>query len=155
MCLTSQKTAANGTTESVGREKLWTIVFIILLNIFRNAYSCENWGIFSEIPQFWLGNIRTSASEDIWWILMIDKRKSCSINQSINQSVNFNLIHQSINFNEGLRFGVFSLGFVPTHFESVWRRSSLQTSHECFWSPFNGNELRTVYVMALAYLGLR
>ena len=28
-------------------------------NLFRNARSFENWGIFSDIPQFWLGNIRS------------------------------------------------------------------------------------------------
>ena len=27
-------------------------------NLFRNARSFENWGIFSDIPQFYLGNIR-------------------------------------------------------------------------------------------------
>jgi len=27
-------------------------------NLFRNARSFENWGIFSDIPQFKLGNIR-------------------------------------------------------------------------------------------------
>ena len=26
-------------------------------NLFRNACTFENWGIFSDIPQFWLGNI--------------------------------------------------------------------------------------------------
>ena len=28
-------------------------------NLFRNARSFENWGIFSDIPQFQLGNIRS------------------------------------------------------------------------------------------------
>ena len=26
-------------------------------NLFCNTHSFENWGIFSDIPQFWLGNI--------------------------------------------------------------------------------------------------
>ena len=28
-------------------------------NIFRNTVGFENWGIFSDIPQFYLGNIRS------------------------------------------------------------------------------------------------
>ena len=28
-------------------------------NLFRKVRSFENWGIFSDIPQFWLGNIRS------------------------------------------------------------------------------------------------
>ena len=28
-------------------------------NLFCNARSFENWGIFSDIPQFWLGNTRS------------------------------------------------------------------------------------------------
>ena len=28
-------------------------------NLFRDARSFENWGIFSDIPQFQLGNIRS------------------------------------------------------------------------------------------------
>ena len=28
-------------------------------NLFRNARSFENWGIFSDIPQFYLWNIRS------------------------------------------------------------------------------------------------
>ena len=28
-------------------------------NLFRNAHSFENWGMFSDIPQFWLGNIKS------------------------------------------------------------------------------------------------
>ena len=28
-------------------------------NLFRNAHDFQNWGIFSDIPQFWLGNIRS------------------------------------------------------------------------------------------------
>ena len=28
-------------------------------NLFRNARSFENWGIFSDIPQFYPGNIRS------------------------------------------------------------------------------------------------
>ena len=28
-------------------------------NIFRNTRSFKNWGISSDIPQFWLGNIRS------------------------------------------------------------------------------------------------
>ena len=36
------------------------IVFIIYpSNIFRNARGFKNWGISSDIPQFWLGNIRS------------------------------------------------------------------------------------------------
>ena len=29
------------------------------LNIFRNTRGFKNWGISSDIPQFWLGNIRS------------------------------------------------------------------------------------------------
>ena len=32
---------------------------LLFFNLFRNARSFENWGIFSDIPQFWLGNIRS------------------------------------------------------------------------------------------------
>ena len=28
-------------------------------NLFRNARNFQNWGIFSDIPQFWLGNIQS------------------------------------------------------------------------------------------------
>jgi len=28
-------------------------------NIFHNMRSYENWGIFLDIPQFWLGNIQS------------------------------------------------------------------------------------------------
>ena len=31
------------------------IVFIILQIFFRNARSFENWGIFSDVPQFLVG----------------------------------------------------------------------------------------------------
>ena len=30
------------------------------LNLCRNARSFENWGIFSDISQFWLGNIHST-----------------------------------------------------------------------------------------------
>ena len=29
------------------------------LNLLRNAHSFENWGIFSDISQFWLGDIES------------------------------------------------------------------------------------------------
>ena len=35
------------------------IVFNYPSNLFRNTCSFENWGIFSDIPQFKLGNIRS------------------------------------------------------------------------------------------------
>ena len=34
-------------------------VFIILQIFFRNTRGFKNWGISSDIPQFWLGNIRS------------------------------------------------------------------------------------------------
>ena len=37
--------------------KMEAMVFILQI-FFHNARSFENWGIFSDIPQFYLGNVR-------------------------------------------------------------------------------------------------
>ena len=37
---------------SIFSPQMATIVFIILYYLFRNARRFENWGIFSDIPQF-------------------------------------------------------------------------------------------------------
>jgi len=42
---------------SIFSPQMEAIVFIILQNLFHNACSIENCGIFSHIPQFHLGNI--------------------------------------------------------------------------------------------------
>ena len=44
---------------SIFSRQMETVVFIILQIIFHNTRSFTNLAIFSEIPQFWLGNIRS------------------------------------------------------------------------------------------------
>ena len=43
-------------------------------NIFRSAHNFENWGMFSDIPQFEVGNIqsRDVFRPKIWWIISSD-----------------------------------------------------------------------------------
>jgi len=40
-------------------------------NLFHNTRSFENWGIFSDIPQFWLGNI---WSRDVFRPIMRERK---------------------------------------------------------------------------------
>ena len=44
---------------SIFSPQMETIVFIILQIFFATRLNFQNWGIFSDIPQFWLGNIRS------------------------------------------------------------------------------------------------
>ena len=41
------------------------------LNLFRSAHSFENWGIFSDIPQFRLGNIQ---SHDVFRPIALERK---------------------------------------------------------------------------------
>ena len=43
---------SKGKYPSVFSREMKAIVFIILLNLFLNTRSSENWGILSDIPQF-------------------------------------------------------------------------------------------------------
>ena len=55
---------SNDKYPSIFSAQMEAIVFIILQIFFRKARRFEKWGIFSDIPQFLLGNIRSRDDLD-------------------------------------------------------------------------------------------